>query len=648
MKKHTLCLFVLCSSLSAVGCPAAVNDTIVLSSEIKSVNVFFEGARVSRTAEINLGTGYHILVLDDLPASTEPEHLEISGPSGLRIMAVSHRLKTPSPESLSKDLKDRKAKLEEEVEWLRARKEVWNAEEALLMENTKVKQTNTQPYSEQMVKAADFYRNRLAEIQELRYENTKSIRALQDQISEINMEINRIQFQAGKPTLELMIYAEAKTALKGQLNINYFTSSAGWEPFYDFRFEEINQALDLVYNAKVYQSSGEDWNEVALTLSEGLPKQALQPGNFEPWYIDRKPSRKTSQPAYGPPSGAGSIKGKVIDSETGEPLPFVSLTIHQGGSALYGTTTDFEGNYTVKPIQAGTYSVEVAYVGYENKEFQHVRIQKDKITFLDIELESGVVLDAFEVVEYSVPMIDKDGGASGGTVAVRGSRSNITNVYIDGMSMTSIYLEESPSISAPRISYTVDYAFTIPSNGQDRLLTYKNESVPATYFYQVWPRIQTDVFLMARIEDWGELQLLSGPVNVYFKGVFSGESEVNARSVKDTLEVPLGRDEQIFVERKLDETRSAEKTFSNKIKNEMHWGIKIRNNKTHPVQLEVIDQYPLAESRHIEVEVLDTGGAVVEEKTGKLKWAFTLAGNSSEELGFGYELTYPQASRVYR
>ncbi|MBL0044414.1 MAG: hypothetical protein IPP33_08465 [Flavobacteriales bacterium] len=45
-----------------------------------------------------------------------------------------------------------------------------------------------------------------------------------------------------------------------------------------------------------------------------------------------------------------------------------------------------------------------------------VVISSNKITFLNPELTSGVDLKEVEVVRYKVPLIDKDGGASGSTV----------------------------------------------------------------------------------------------------------------------------------------------------------------------------------------------------------------------------------------
>ena len=130
--------------------------------------------------------------------------------------------------------------------------------------------------------------------------------------------------------------------------------------------------------------------------------------------------------------GSGTLKGKLTDAKTGEPLPFVNIVLQTGSQQVAGGSTDFDGNYTIKPIPPGEYNVLVSYVGYNSKQIQGVVINSSKITFLDIQLESGIKLDEFEVVDYTVPLIDKDGGSSGGTV----TREDISKM--PGRSATSI------------------------------------------------------------------------------------------------------------------------------------------------------------------------------------------------------------------
>ena len=117
--------------------------------------------------------------------------------------------------------------------------------------------------------------------------------------------------------------------------------------------------------------------------------------------------------------GSGSLQGKVTDVETGEPLPFVNVVLFLNGNQVTGGNTDFDGDYTIKPINPGSYDVLFSFVGYTPKKVTGVKVTANKIQFVNATLGAGVMMDEAEVVEYTVPLIDRDGGASGGTVTRR-------------------------------------------------------------------------------------------------------------------------------------------------------------------------------------------------------------------------------------
>jgi uncharacterized protein (TIGR02231 family) len=115
--------------------------------------------------------------------------------------------------------------------------------------------------------AADFYRERLTEIAKLKFDNTIAIREAQKEIRQINANVNALLAGTKIPQTELLIFVDASSIVSGKLDVEYFTNAAGWKPLYDFRFDAVNKPLELVYNANVYQSTGEDWNEVELSLT---------------------------------------------------------------------------------------------------------------------------------------------------------------------------------------------------------------------------------------------------------------------------------------------------------------------------------------------------------------------------------------------
>ena len=115
--------------------------------------------------------------------------------------------------------------------------------------------------------------------------------------------------------------------------------------------------------------------------------------------------------------GTGQLKGTITDKKSGETLPFVNLVLIQNGAQKAGAASDLDGNFTINSLQPGTYTLKVSFVGYKKFQVNNLVIKSNRFTFQDIPLESGdVQLEEFTVVDYEVPLIDKDGGASGGTM----------------------------------------------------------------------------------------------------------------------------------------------------------------------------------------------------------------------------------------
>ncbi|MCF6341171.1 MAG: TonB-dependent receptor, partial [Bacteroidales bacterium] len=161
----------------------------------------------------------------------------------------------------------------------------------------------------------------------------------------------------------------------------------------------------------------------------------------------------------------GALKGKVFDKDTKEPIPFANIVLENKGSMVGGATSDFDGNYTIKPIPPGKYDLKATFVGYKTSITQGIVIGGDKIRMFDIELTATAeMLEEVEITTYVVPLIDKDRTVSGATVtaeeiakmpirnasavattvggvfsqdgergSVRGARTDQTATFIDGV-----------------------------------------------------------------------------------------------------------------------------------------------------------------------------------------------------------------------
>ena len=68
--------------------------------------------------------------------------------------------------------------------------------------------------------------------------------------------------------------------------------------------------------------------------------------------------------SYGAFSQSGTLKGKVTDASTGETIPMANIVVKLDGATVIGGASDFDGDFTIKPITPGTYTVEVSFIGY--------------------------------------------------------------------------------------------------------------------------------------------------------------------------------------------------------------------------------------------------------------------------------------------
>ena len=170
-------------------------------------------------------------------------------------------------------------------------------------------------------------------------------------------------------------------------------------------------------------------------------------------------------------SGLGSIRGSVLDSKSKEALYMCIVSLRQNGELRGNATTDEDGKFIISSVAPGSYEIEVSNPGegYQALSVTDVIVSADRITFLDnLTLsfpEAGEDIEEVVVVAYRVPLIDKNGGASGATItredisrlpvrsaagvastvggvntnegsgdiSVRGSRSDGTYFYIDGI-----------------------------------------------------------------------------------------------------------------------------------------------------------------------------------------------------------------------
>lgn len=223
------------------------------------------------------------------------------------------------------------------------------------------------------------------------------------------------------------------------------------------------------------------------------------------------------------------------------------------------------------------------------------------------------------------------------TGGVRGSRSDEVVYFTDGY-------ESSTNITS--LEYKIDIPYSIPSDGKDYNVKIKEVKIPVNYIFKSVPKLDKDVFLIAEISDWTKLNLLSGKSSIYYNGIFTGQSEIDVKNLKDTLTISLNRDKNIIVERTLSKEKVEKQFIGNNIKETLNWNITVKNNKNVKANIYIEDQFPISENKSIVIEQLENSNGKVNDQTGKVIWNLELEPNEKKELNLKYSVKYPNTMHL--
>lgn len=194
--------------------------------------------------------------------------------------------------------------------------------------------------------------------------------------------------------------------------------------------------------------------------------------------------------------------------------------------------------------------------------------------------------------------------------------------------------------------FVIDLPYTVHSGNKPTAVSIRDYSMKAEYIYSVAPKLDNDAFLLARATGWEEFNLLPGEANVFFEGTFVGRSYIDPNTTRDTLDVSLGRDKRVVVQRERVKEFNTKRLIGTNQREQFAYEISVRNTKSESVRIVIEDQVPVSQNNQIEVNVDDVGGARFNQVTGKLTWEIMLKANETKKLTFKFDIRYPKGQVI--
>jgi uncharacterized protein (TIGR02231 family) len=195
-------------------------------------------------------------------------------------------------------------------------------------------------------------------------------------------------------------------------------------------------------------------------------------------------------------------------------------------------------------------------------------------------------------------------------------------------------------------TFYINKAYTIPANAKPYIIKVTKYELEAKYSYVSVPKLDRAAFLIAHLSDWEELDLVEGPVQVYFGNNYVGKSYIKTQNVPDTLQLSLGRDHNIAISRVKKKEYSNKKTVGNNQKDSYVYEIAVKNNRSFPIQIQVLDQIPISNDSEVSVSINESGEAIYDESEGLLTWNYSIQAKETKKMMLGFTVKYPKGKTI--
>jgi uncharacterized protein (TIGR02231 family) len=230
-----------------------------------------------------------------------------------------------------------------------------------------------------------------------------------------------------------------------------------------------------------------------------------------------------------------------------------------------------------------------------------------------------------------------------------------------GFSLDSLQMEEAeeepelfleiPSAevteSGAAITYQIPSRADVPGNNDARKVTVATFRLRPTLDLVTAPRIEPVCYRRAKGRNESPYTLLPGPAQLFEGDEYLGATQLKHTAPGQELELALGADERVRVERKLI-ARSVDKTFlADRRRIRYGYRIEVENLRDTPQTVWVRDQLPVAKHEQVKVKLESVDPKPSKHtELNQLEWKLVLEPAARQVLHFDFSVEHPREMDV--
>ena len=510
-------------------------------------------------------------------------------------------------------------------------------------------------------------------LQDFSNQKLKLQEEIDDNESELNVAKARAERLLSYKTESSKTVALEVQGTQGQaaeIELSYRIHGPQWFPRYSVRADLAGKKVEIVMDALVRQSTGEDWSNVRLEFSAAEPSQSADLPKLVAWHISptgadravqiaRNPDEKNYQAFQMPQTEGIQIQTNQQQTLTGNaPEPELSQSIALPSSVsqlemqLKQSKTSFSSKLSRNKKTAGRYMEYAKKRGKSRavqteeklKKVQKLwRMQRDA-------LNRGAYLDNRDFNTMIVQKYgkDKDIKLALGDILAE-ARSNVIRAdrLIEAQQLAAGVVRPVDSSRGYDYKYRASRQESVPSDGVFSKVSIGMETSEAEFFYEVVAELSAYAYLVAELKNPFRSPVLSGPTGIFLGNDFVSQGNLPTTSTGEKLKIGLGVDEGIAVSRSVETKRDTVGWRGNRYSYRYTVSTKLRNNKKNPIDVVVIDRFPFSTTKDIVIKAdRFIPSPDYSDKSGFRKWRQKLSPGGERLISFSYVVTHPDTIRV--
>jgi len=568
---HTL--LVLASSwVRAAEAPA-------VPGRISEVTVYQGQALVTRTIDVPGAAGLHEIVVTDLPEHILPGSLYAESVRGVEVRSVRYRVRP-----VEQDVREEVRKLDEQIQATADAIQATQRQQQLLAEQAaylaKLEQFVAPTANAELTKGvlnaetletlSQFVFNQRRMIADQELKHGLELRTHQQKLELLQRERNEIASGSARSVREAVVFVNLQDA-GGSLRLRYLVNNANWSPSYNVRAALGDEQVTVEYNASIEQMSGEDWNDVAMTLSTASPSLMAMAPVLNPLTISLGPAEQlAAMNAPAAPAAYFDAK-KDLDQRRSQVVRDRALFAFGGQAVEQG---------------------QAAGVGGGGNELAEMTKQGD------------LMLNS---VAGELQMLDL-----------------MSQAKLERKSSERVQV--SQSTEGVSVSYVLPNVTSLPSRSDRQLIQIASLPMKGDFYRVAIPVLTSFVYREASVVNQGQQVLLAGPVSTYVGGQFVGRGDLPTVAVGQRFTVGLGIDTSLRASRQL--VRKGDTIQGGNRVAELTYELEIENFGPEAAEVRLLDRLPTAKESEVKLTLVSAGSDLssddtyeqTERKKGILRW----------------------------